>query len=345
MRDRFLSQKDQLAVLINGHALDLYNKLLSLSVEKLGLPDHCLYYFRNSHFNRLFFSIETSAHLLYRSITIQNKPASSIVIMDYGAGVGTLYMLAKMIGCRKVIYNDFLEEWQFSAMKIAEAIDIRIDEYIVGDIDETLGVLRRKNVLCDIITSRNVIEHVYKLDYFYQSLILHQPQAVIYSSTTANFYNPASNIKHVLWHRKWEKVYYLQRMDTIKAMGLGIPDNALASLAKKTRGLAGSDLINSIKDYAISKKLPNPEKLYTNTCEPATGVWAEHLLTFSQYRNNIRDENYSIIFLPGFWDTHYVKAWKNIFARFMNRIINITGNRGIIFAPFIYVIVQPQTSQ
>lgn len=137
---------DELANLINGKATELYSQLSSLQVERLGLPDHCLYYFRTSHFNRLFFSIETSAHLLYRSIAIQEKPVPDIVMMDYGAGVGTLYMLAKMIGCKKVIYNDFLEEWRLSALKIAEAMNIKIDEYILGDIDNTLAALEKKRL-------------------------------------------------------------------------------------------------------------------------------------------------------------------------------------------------------
>lgn len=344
MRDRFLPQKDQFADLINDKASELYKRLQSLPVETLGLPIHCLNYFKTSHFNRLFFSIETSARLLYRSITLLDKPAAGIVIMDYGAGVGTLYMLAKMIGCKKVIYNDFLEDWRFSALKIAEAININIDEYIVGDIDDTLRLLNQKDILCDVITSRNVIEHVYKLDYFYQSIQTHQPQALIYSSTTANFYNPAAHIKHVLWHRKWEKVYHGERMTTIKTIALlkEKDENQLRKIATKTRGLAANDLVNAVTTYAISNTLPNPRKHYTNTCQPLTGVWAEHLLTFEQYRKDIPVKNYSIIFLPGFWDTHYSKAWKNIFGKLMNMLIAGMGKAGILFAPFIYVIAQPR---
>src|ERR671913_194489 len=98
--DIFLPQKDELSRNIQQNAADLLARLQSLPVESLGLPYHCLEYFRSSHFKRLFFSIETSAHLLYRSIILTGKPVSETVIMDYGAGVGTLYMLAKMIGCK-----------------------------------------------------------------------------------------------------------------------------------------------------------------------------------------------------------------------------------------------------
>ena len=341
-RDRFLPQQDQLANLINEQACGLHSRLISLPVETLGLPDHCLYYFKTSHFNRIFFSIETSAHLLYRSISLQDKPVSGIVIMDYGAGVGTLYMLAKMIGCKTVIYNDFLEEWKFSAHKIAEALQIHIDEYILGDIEDTLDLLGGKGLLCDIITSRNVIEHVYKLDHFYGSIYRRQPQAVVYSSTTANMYNPGSHIKHVLWHRRWEKEYFNQRFETIQSSGLIRHEEDQRKLAKTTRGLALDDLQRAIELYSTSKQFPDPAKHYTNTCQPSNGVWAEHMITFDEYRRNIGTENYTVTFLPGFWDTHYSKAWKNIFCRLMNVLIRLMGKAGVLFSPFIYVIAQPK---
>src|SRR5688500_1987397 len=102
--DRFLPQQDELAQFINSHASLLYQRLKVVRIEDLQLDPHYREYFRTSHYKRLFFSVETSAHLLYRAIQIKKKPASEIVIMDYGAGIGTLFILAKMIGCKKVVY-------------------------------------------------------------------------------------------------------------------------------------------------------------------------------------------------------------------------------------------------
>lgn len=344
MMDKFLPQHDHLANVINTQASELFSRLRSLDVENLGIPDHCLYYFRNSHFNRLFFSIETSAHLLYRSINLKGKEVTDVVIMDYGAGVGTLYMLAKMIGCKTVIYNDFLEEWRFSALKIAEAVNVQIDETILGDVEETLETLARKHLQCDIIASRNVIEHVYKLEQFYGSISRCQPQALIYSSTTANFYNPAAHVKHVLWHKKWEKEYYKKRLDIISQTQMVTNEAEKQVLARKTQGLALTDLKNAVQVYEKSKLLPDPSIHYSNTCEPSTGVWAEHLLTFKEYRQQIGTVNYKVTFLPGFWDTHYSSSWKNLLARLLNNIIMMGKKIGVVFAPFIYVIADPQKS-
>ncbi len=135
--DKFLPIRDELSQTIQANAVLLYDKLRTLPVDDLGMPSYCLEYFKGSHFKRLFFSIETSANLLYRSISAVNKPVAEIVIMDYGAGVGTLYTLAKMIGCKKVIYNDYLEDWRNSALLIASAIGIHMDEYILGDVKDT----------------------------------------------------------------------------------------------------------------------------------------------------------------------------------------------------------------
>jgi 2-polyprenyl-3-methyl-5-hydroxy-6-metoxy-1,4-benzoquinol methylase len=341
--DIFLPHKDPLSRRIQENAADLLERLRKLPVETLGLPYHCLEYFKSSHYKRLFFSIETSAHLLYRSITLRSKPVEETVIMDYGAGVGTLYMLAKMIGCKTVIYNDHLEDWKTSALLIATAMDIKIDEYIVGGIEETLISLKEKEINCDIITSRNVIEHIYKLDDFYNTVATYQPSAIIYSSTTANFHNPASHIKHILWHRKWEKHFLPQRAATIKERLPELSAQELQKLAKSTRGLALNDFDEAIQTYKNSKKIPDPSVHHTNTVEASSGVWFEHLLPFKEYKKLVDPGKYDLYFEPGFWDTHNNKNYKNVIGKLFNPLIHITGKTGIRLAPFIYIIALPKS--
>lgn len=342
LMDKFLSIEDEPGKLIQASAAELFVRLNQLDVENLGMPAHCLAYFKTSHSKRLFFSIETSAHLLYRAITMVNKMPSELVIMDYGAGVGTLYLLAKMIGCKQVVYNDHLEDWKKSAELIANAVGVTIDHYIVGDIDDCLDKLKGMHIQCDIITSRNVIEHIYKLDVFYSSVHELQPQALVFSSTTANKNNPASVLKHVLWHRKWEKVFRGKRWVTIERQSPGMSENRMRVLAKATRGLANEELKNAIDDYRKSGKLPNPRVFGTNTCDPSNGVWAEHLLTMDDYRQLINEKLYTVSFAAGFWDTHYSRNYKNIAGRLFNKIILKDGKTALRLAPFIYVIARPR---
>jgi 2-polyprenyl-3-methyl-5-hydroxy-6-metoxy-1,4-benzoquinol methylase len=339
--ERFLPQQDELALFINSHADILHKQLKALRVDDLQLAPHYLEYFKNSHYKRLFFSIETSAHLLYRAIQLKKKPASEIIIMDYGAGIGTLFILAKMIGCKKVIYNDLFEDWKSSAQQVLHAIGTTVDEYIVGDIDVTLDTLVSKGIQCDVIASRNVIEHIYKLDVFYSAIKTLQPGAIVLSSTTANMYNPATHVQHILMHRRYEKVFHQQREEIIRQSLPGITGAVAKDISTRTRGLGSEDLQRAILDPEKSNHSLPVRNLYTNTCDPYNGVWAEHLLTFNQYRVLIGNE-FDVIFEPGFWDTHYNHPLKNIFSKAMNRVIRMNKTAGIMLAPFIYVIAIPR---
>jgi len=342
MTERFLPYTDELAERIQAQCTTLFRLMQSIKVKEIGLSEHGVQYFLGSHYKRLFFSIETSAHLLYHSIRCTGKNTEDIVIMDYGAGVGSLYLLAKMIGCKKVLYNDLLEHWKDHAFLIAQAINIDLDEWIVGDIETTLQILQHKQIECDIITSRNVIEHIYKLDVFYKTVHHWQPNALVYSSTTANFYNPAMNIKHVLLHKRIEKVYLQKRIQLITAHNPQLNSGQVEQLAKQTKGYNVADLYAAV-DAFVSKGTP-PVKgyYYTNTCEPDWGIWAENILPFGIHKKMIRAGNMQAGFRPGFWDTHYSKPWKNVLSRGLNSLIRGLPFTGYLLAPFIYVIALPE---
>ncbi len=343
--DRFLPHKDELGELLQAQSEKILALMQTINVEALGLSEHGVLYFVGSHYKRLFFSIQTSAHLLYNSITLSKKKVEDVVIMDYGAGIGSLYILAKMIGCKKVIYNDILEEWKQNALLIAEAIHQDVDEYIVGNIDETLVVLEEKGIVCDIITSRNVIEHIYKLDVFYSIINQYQPQAIVYSSTTANYYNPAMNLQHVRHHTKTEKVYLQQRVDFIKNNFSQLTQENQLRLATSTRGYEKSELIAAVNEFIISGKLPSKNYYYTNTCDMNYGVWAENLIPFNMHKAMVEVSGRECIIQPGFWDTHYSKPWKNKMGSVFNSIISSNKQIGFLLAPFIYIIALPKTDK
>lgn len=339
--DNFIKVRDELSELLQQSSVTLYQKLQQLPVDRLGMPEPCLIYFKGSHFKRLFFSIQTSAHLLYRAITQTGKKPQDIVIMDYGAGVGTLYTLAKMIGCKKVIYNDHLPEWKQSAQLIAEAIGIQVDHYIVGDIRPTLEELKQDHIVCDIITSRNVIEHIYQLDDFYAQVYQAQPLALVFCSTTANYKNPASRWKHRKWHNKWEPGYAAQRSQIIREEAASLSETVVQELVGRTRGLARPEILDRVRQYILSKQFPEPIPCGSNTCDPSNGVWAEHMISFEEYRGLINEKNYSVSFAPGFWDTHYNNALMNVVGNVLNTGIQLFPAIGFTIAPFIYVIAKP----
>ncbi len=338
--DRFLSYGGKLSDRINAASQELFEDLSRLRIEDLDIPEQCRPYLESSHFNRLFFSLQTSAHLLYRAIKRKGKNPEEMVMMDYGAGVGTLFLLAKKTGFKTVIYNDHLEDWKQSAKVIAEACNIHIDHYIVGDIDKTLQEISAKGLVCDLITSRNVVEHIYKLENFFEAVYKASSDTLIFNSTTANIKNPASRIKHILWHNKWEKHYRQQRYE--KIISKGIPETDAKKLASATQGLAVEDIDHAIDVFRTSGKIIAVKDVRSNTCDPSNGVWAEHLLTYDEYRKLADPKKYKIDFEPGFWDSHYKKSWKNMLGKTMNLIGKMGKPAGFLTASFIYVIAEPK---
>jgi len=340
--DIFLPHTDSLGTHIQQQCTQLYALMKTIAVKDLGLSEHGEQYFLGSHYKRLFFSIQTSAHLLYNSIRLSGKNVSDIVIMDYGAGIGSLYLLAKMIGCKQVIYNDILEEWKHNALCIAKAINKDVDVYIVGNIDSTLEQLKTLEIECDIIVSRNVIEHIYKLDVFYKTIDSYQPKAIVYSSTTANFNNPAMNLQHVLLHRRFEKQFLQQRLQYILQLHSNMQPTTALQLAKQTRGYEKSDIEKAISQFLEKGITPKKQYVYTNTCDMNYGVWAENLLPFSIHEKMIHSSGRKAIIVPGFWDTHYAQPLKNKMAIFFNTLIQTGSFFGFLLAPFIYVVALPK---
>jgi len=338
----FLPIKDELSKRIQSSCEILHYSMERLSIANLGLSTHGQFYFTSRHIKRLFFSIESSAQLLYNSILLTNKKVEDVVVMDYGAGIGSLYILAKMIGCKQVIYNDLFEEWKNNGKRIAEALSVDIDAYILGDIDDTLLYLEKEKISCDVIISRNVIEHIHKLEDFYSLINKFQPEAIVYSSTSANFYNPAVNLKHVLMHLKMEKHFAKDRMNIIKGYTQKLSEKEVALLTKKTRGYNIEGIKQAIDSYISTKELPAKAYSYTNAFEPTLNIWCENLLVFSIYKQKLAAGNFTTQFKPGFWDTHYPEAWKNVPVKILNSIINVVGDLGFVLAPFIYVIAIPQ---
>jgi 2-polyprenyl-3-methyl-5-hydroxy-6-metoxy-1,4-benzoquinol methylase len=339
--DVFIKPVDDLSRLINEQAGILYNKILDLPLNNLNLPEVPLSYYQNRHHERKFFSVQTASEQLYRAIILKNKPVDQLVIMEYGAGLGSLFLLAKMIGCKIVVYNDILEDMVIAANIISKHLNIPIDLFIEGDHKETIQKLNENKLECDIILSRNVIEHIYNLDDFYCDMAGGQKKALLYFSTTANFYNPAMVLFHKKLHKRKEKEHRLQRCELIKRHFPEISKHELENVTRATRGLAMNDLHQALILYKNKQILPDPDIHYTNTCDPENGNWAEHLLPLSDYQKIIESKGYKLTVLPAFWDTHYSSFLKNIFGKTMNFITKILGPKGgLRTTAFIYIIAE-----
>lgn len=340
----FVKPQDELSTLINDKANFLYQQLLSLPVEQLALPEYARTYYQARHIQRMYFSVQTAAVMLYDAIVLSKKHWTEVVIMEYGAGMGSLYLLTSLIGCKTTIYEDISQEMTDGAKIVAKHLNIPIDHFITGDHRTCLHYLKQHNVICDIIISRNVVEHIYDLNDFYGCMMQDQPNAILYFSTTANIYNPMMYLYHINHHRDYEK--HKSKPDRIKYIQErcnSLSQENLDKLVSATRGLAIHDLDVAIAAFENNGVLPNPSKFKTNTCDPYSGIWYENLINKSDYKQIIESKGYKMYYQGAFWDTHYSNTLKNMVTKGLNIITKSLGKKhGIYVAPFVYIIAVPK---
>ncbi len=336
----FLKSNDALAAAINSSANKLYRQLTNINIENIDTTGGYKNYFIKHHLGRrLFFSMQNSAHIIYHSVKKTGKAVDEITFMDYGAGLGTLFMLAGMMGFRKTIYNDYFPEWHQPAKALCNALQIKIDAYVAGDIESVASHAAANNIQYDIIASRNVIEHIYSLPHFYSCIFSHNSKAVTYSTTTANYHNPVMRWYHVYIHNKWEKIAYRkQRSEAIQQLHPSITTEQLHRLTALTRGKGLRDFTNAVNDFMSGKPVAKDDALRSNSCDCITGVWNEHLLKKSEYAAIIESAGFKTEYAPGYWDTHYPSAAMNILASVFNKLILLLGNKGILLSPFVNVM-------
>ncbi|UEG49056.1 class I SAM-dependent methyltransferase [Ferruginibacter lapsinanis] len=336
----FVKVSDELSDTINNKANELYLLLKNFDASTLPTDDFFKDYFANHHLGkRLIFSIKSSAHILYQSIKKTNKPIGSINIVDYGAGLGTLFMLGSLLNVKRLIYNDHLPEWKNNAAIICNSLNIPVTDYITGDIADVIHYADRTGFKFDIIASRNVIEHIYDLSAFYKQINTHNASAIVYSTTTANYQNPAAHLQHILIHKKTEKKYFIaQRREQIKKIKKDITEEQLDELVSITRGRALHDFTNAVNDYLQKKNIKEVPYLNSNTVDCTNGVWAEHLLAKSTYALIIQSAGFKMEYSAGFWDTNYKSPVANFLAGCLNLFIQLLGKKGYIISPFINVV-------
>lgn len=336
----FLSVKDELSKAINSKAEELYLLLSNFDAATLQTSDFFKEYFDNHHLGRrLIFSIQSSAHILYQAIKKSNKKVEDLNIVDYGAGLGTLFMLGSMLGVKRFVYNDHLSEWKNNAELICKTFKMFITNYVVGDIKNVIDYANSDGFKFDIVVSRNVIEHIYNLPDFYKAIYQHNPTAIIYSTTTANCHNPATRIQHILYHRKIENKYYsVLRKKTIQQLHPELSEEQLTELTALTRGKALSDFSEAIDNYLQHKPVTPVPYLKTNTCDFENGVWVEHLLSKKTYTEIINTAGFKLEYSAGFWDTNYKNSLINFCTKILNKVIILMGDNGYLIAPFINVV-------
>ena len=352
-----LPSQRQLLIDVNVAADRLYNKLSRLDTSSLDISDYNKKYF-GSKLKNLIYSLQFSSYLVSWSITGSNFPYDELLFMEYGAGSGITCLLAKELGM-KVIYNDIYDVSVRDARIIAKAIGNEADNYLEGDIDKVIDFFKLKKINCNAIVSSDVIEHIYDVPVFLRKipLLSNGPLSVVLCSG-ANPFHPYVKRKLMKFQKRIEfhdrqKEYGHKERDTLKAYrsvrkeiikeyllrsNIALKENEVLQLVNNTRGMIDVDIRKTIEHYLHTSQIPAPLAHPTNTCDPYTGNWAEHLMNPYELAKILAEYGFTTSVLAGFYG-NLASFTKRHIGRILDIIIHskLIGKHSLRLTPFYTV--------
>jgi len=343
---------------INEAATRLFNKLIQLNIKTLEISEY-----NKKYLGRYLAALEsiliTYSYILAWTITNSKISIKDFVLIDYGGGSGMLSLLAKELGVGLVVYNDIYEMSCRDSRTIAKGINNEANYYINGEIDDVIEFLESQSLSCNAIASHDVIEHIYNVDYFIKKIshLSDDPYKIV-MSTGANPYNPYLRRKLMRKQKIFEyqdraiqsghktghtsKAYFSIRKEIITAMAPELTDVEIYKLTKASRGLIETDIKKLINKYLATGQIPHPPEHPTNTCDPYTGNWAEHLMDISQLKDILTSAGFNVQILSGYYDGSSNNAIKQSFGKILNPMIRFLNSKGLIIAPYITIYAEKE---
>ena len=288
--------------------------------------------------------------LIFRTaISRVAKPLQNAVLIDYGGGPGFHSLLARELGIGTVIYDDILQSYCTLAEEIATILGRQADYYVTGDIDALIQFCDQHAIKADVITSSDVLEHVYDIDDFLSKLQLlsHEGTVTVHSSGCNMFWYPFYKSVSRL-HRKVENESgedvgiqsscYDERMKIIREHAQNMSADRLNQLAADTRGLAGREIINAVDRYLKTGERPALIEHPTNTCNPQTGYWAERSMNPYYLQETLSFNGFDAKLLAGPWERGNTPIVRIIRA-VLNFLIRISPTYMALHLTYYYCIL------
>lgn len=347
-----LPKDEKLLININVAATELHEKLKHLNINLLNISEYNKRYF-GDYLQNMHKTIQRHSYILSWAVASVNVPLNKFVFFDHGGGLGILSLLAKQLNIGTVIYNDIYDLSCKDAKIIGEALGIQADHYIQGDIEDVITFFKKKSIFCNAIASNDVIEHIYDIDRFLNNIYLLSNKLMnVTMSTNANSSNPL--IKRILMRnqrkmeyegreKKWGdkerdtlKAYRKIRKEIIQTYAADLNNKEVQRLIDTTRGMIVQDIKSCIDNYLKTKQFPTQPEHPTNTCDPYTGNWAEHLMNTNSLKEILVKTGFEVKILPGYYG-RYKNFILRIIGNFLNLIIYSSDWFGIKLAPFYTV--------
>ena len=109
--------------------------------------------------------------------------------------------------------------------------------------------------------------------------------------------------------------------------------NDIEQLAELTRGMLIADIEQAVINFVNNGDLPTKPLHPTNTCDPYTGNWFEHLMDPFKLRNILIKNGYDSTVIPGYYGESKNISY-NIIKYILNSIISKHKWLGLKLAPF-----------
>lgn len=325
----------------------LYSKLSALSLDELDISEYNRSYLKR-YVQHYRFYMSQYLQLMQKSIKHLYKPITESVFVDYGGGSGMLSYLAKEAGFKSVIYSDIYDVSTHDAKIIATALGYQLDNFICGDIDEFTDTIIRNNIKPDVICSFDVIEHIYDLKKWFNSISQIQHPFSIVFMTSANSANPyvRRKLKHVHniseyqgkektegWKDRDSNIpYVIARENIIRENFPELDTVKVQTLAKKTRDLRKDDILVAIKEFLEKGHMSYKPSHSTNTCDPYTGNRDENLIDVNWLKQVITKTGYTVRITNSLYGFSK-NAIFNVPKRILNILINLLGEQVLMISP------------
>jgi len=342
----------ELSRIVNDARIRLRDKLLRFDLQQVSISEYNERYLGDK-LKMPDLVLQVYTQLLELALRDAKTGLEDFVLLDYGGGSGVLSYLAKEIGIGTVVYNDIYDVSCEDVAEISAALDLKPDHIACGDIDDVIDYVRKHSIQIDAVASYDCLEHIYDVEDYFQHLygLSDSPFRIVYGSG-ANIKNPryvhAVTKQHLACEseqreKKWGhkerdslESYFDLRKKMILSHAPDLDENKASELARATRGQMQADILKSVDEYLASGTLSYQPDHPTNTCDPETGNWCEHLMQPSYLKHVVTAGGFTCDIRPGKYSIAGGLA-KRCAKRAFNSMIGLLGRNALAIAPF-YVV-------
>jgi hypothetical protein len=336
----------------------LHKKLLKLDLRSLDISEYNQRYLGEVDAEG---TLQLYAHLLLLSLYNAQIPIGEFVFVDYGGGSGLLSFLAKEMGVGRVIYDDIYDVSCEDVRRLSRALKLPLDDVVCGDIDDLVSYLRTNLISISAIASYDVIEHIYDIETYMRKLpLLSNASFRVVHASGANIENPfyvrqtkqkQLQAEYSNKEKKWgwkqldtPRSYLDVRREMIINYAPGLSTSEVEELARLTRGLRRNDIEKCVDEYREKGDVRYRPEHPTNTCDPYTGNWCEHLMKMQWLDAILREAGFSVLVLNGYWSSSG-RLHKKAIKHTLNMVIRLLGKRALCISPYYILYAEHKASQ